>query len=517
MSAKRTKTSPTPLSSGSGRWRTAGLALLVALAAATVTTFVFAPRFVYWRGLSLGRLPTLTPEYGRAISSLAQIDDPWAPVDNELQQVIRWRLLFPLVWHYLALPRWLYLALPQIGCLLALWLTAWLLRERLGNWLQTWMGTTLFAALPWFFVSSGWLTYFDSWLVLGLLVAAFIPNRTSLALACLFVPWIDERFLLALPVTLLIRAVVLGHLESQPPREMLQDVCIAIVASLPYPALRAMAALYGDAASTGYVRTHWQEARTVPVSAYLLGLWSGFRAGWLMVGAGIWFSFRQFGWRWGMALAIAVLGTAVGGLFIAADMSRTLMVTCPALPLGICLWKQGRPTSLRWALPVVVAANLLLPATHAIWFLTIPVASLPSEIYRWRHPPIVLATAEFCARGKALVGQEKFLEARDQFDAAIRLDPRAARFYVERCTANIGLRDLARAEADVAAALRLAPKNRDALFLRAYLLTVKGDTSAAADELRKVLEDAPPNWPLRDEAQRLLEAATKPSSRQPDK
>ena len=39
------------------------------------------------------------------------------------------------------------------------------------------MGTVVFGAAGWYFASASWLGYFDSWVVLGLLLLAFAPSR----------------------------------------------------------------------------------------------------------------------------------------------------------------------------------------------------------------------------------------------------------------------------------------------------------------------------------------------------
>ena len=470
--------------SGYTGWRTAAWCLAVGVTAAAVVVIAFSPRFVLWRGLTVPEPPIQSADFSRAISSLAQLNDPWASVENEVHKVIRWRLLFPLVWHYLQLPRWLYLAMPQVGCLLACWLVAWLMYRSLGNWSQSWMATALFATLPWFFVSSGWLSYFDSWLVIGLLAAAFVQSRCVLGLSCFLTPWIDERFVLALPVTLMVRAVALRRIEEKQWRAMLLDVAVVLATSLPYTTVRAVAWLEGDADSTAYVQSHWEQIRGVRFTRYLKGLWSGFRAGWLIIGAALCFAGRRLGWQWGSALVFVVIGSAAGCLFVAADMSRSLMIASPVLLLGVMVWKECRPSSFRWALPILTVANLLLPASHVIWSFTVPISSLPTEIHRWRNPPPFLAATDSIRRGKALLEQGKFREARECFDAAIRLDDKIAKFYLERAAANIRLADASGAAADVEAALRLEPESADALFLRAYLRAAKGETSSAADDLR---------------------------------
>ncbi len=239
--------------SGRGRLETVALLLALAIFVSLLVTVRFCPRFNYWPGLYIGAaMPD--PEFDRAISSLAQLEHPWAPVDAPFHKVIRWRLLLPLLWHYARLPTWLYLLVPQIGCVLTLWLVATLAFERSANWPWTGITTILFAALPWFFVSSGWLTYFDSWCVLGLLTASFVPSRILLALACLLTPWIDERFVLALPVIALTRFAVFDRTA---------DLAILFAASVPYPMIRAVAYLAGERVAHEYFVDHWRVARVV--------------------------------------------------------------------------------------------------------------------------------------------------------------------------------------------------------------------------------------------------------------
>ena len=361
--------------------------------------FVFTPRFVYWRALDIAELERPSAEVHRAFDSVRQLDDPWAPVEHPTNKVIAWRLLFPLIWHYLHLPRWAFLAMPQVGCVLVLWLVAWISHREFRNWPQTWMTTTLFATLLWFFVSTGWLTYFDSWLVLGLLVVAFVESRLALALTCLATPWVDERFVMALPVLLSVRAVALGRIEDKRWRFILVDVAIVFAASIPYPAIRAAVWLHGDPESTAYVQTHWDEAQAVSWMRYVDGLWSGFRAAWIAVGAAIWLVWRRVGWVWGLPFGMVVVASSIGGLFVAADMSRTLMAESPVVLLGILLWRRSNLSTFRYALPAILAANLLLPASHVVWTFTSPIRYLYAEIDEYRHPPRIVDPAEYTQHG----------------------------------------------------------------------------------------------------------------------
>ena len=279
------------------------LSLMVALAAALVVTCFFSPRFVLWRGVAIAEdLPEPFAEFDRAIPSLAQLDDPAQPITHTYHKVLAWRLLFPLVGHYLRVSHDVFLALPHVGCLLALWLSAWLTYERLRRWWPTFYATALLAALPWFFVSCSWLTYFDSWLILGLLAAAFVPSRWALGAACLATPWIEEHFVLALPVTMTVRATALGQIETGNRQDMLRDLATVIATSVPYLMIRLVAWLDGDVYSSWYLAVHMREVRKIPFQRFVDGLWSGYRVAWLIVCALPALAAPHIGWRWAVTL-----------------------------------------------------------------------------------------------------------------------------------------------------------------------------------------------------------------------
>ncbi|HVU87373.1 MAG TPA: tetratricopeptide repeat protein [Pirellulales bacterium] len=465
--------------------------------------------------------PVRAADFSRAAWSLAQLDDPWIPIDDADYMVIRWRLLFPLVWHYLQLPPWLYLAMPHLGCLLVCWLVAWIAHQSLGNWLQTWMATVIFAALPWFFVSTGWLAYFDSWLVAGLLAAVFIPSRYVLGSVCLVVPWIDERFVFALPITMMARAVALWRIEQKQWRSTLLDAAVVILASIPYPTVRAIAWLTGDAQTTSYVQSHWQQIWNVSWRRYARGLWSGYRVAWSMFAAAMWFVGARLGWKWGAAFAFMVIASSIGCLFIAGDMSRSLMIVSPVCLLGVLAWKECWPSTLALALPLVMTGNLLLPAWHVVWTwpASLPIESLPTEIWSWRNPPRFMQAGELANQGKALFDEGKLVEAREKYDEAIQLDDTIALHYLRRALINMRLNDRGYAAADIEKVLRLDPLYPDALCLRARLRKEQGIKSpSTAEDLRNALRIAPANWAMREEAEQLLVYFTedaKPTSTRP--
>src|SRR5205085_5282339 len=138
---------------------------------------------------------------------------PFMTIDNASNRAIQWRLLVPIIWRVLHLPPKMVLAVPFLGCLATLGYIAHLvLRE--GERLSAAFATAvIFACCPWFFVSTGWLSYEDSWTVLGLLLIAFGRPRVAIVLACAFEPFIDERFVFGLPLAVVMRCVFFDLLE----------------------------------------------------------------------------------------------------------------------------------------------------------------------------------------------------------------------------------------------------------------------------------------------------------------
>jgi hypothetical protein len=493
----------------SRRWIVYLQCLVVAIFASLLVAFFFCPNFRLWKGLVITYGP-LASEYGRAWATLPQIDDPWAPITIPLHTIIAWRLLFPIVWHFLSLPHWLYLIMPHLGCLFTLWLAAWLAQQRFNNWGYTSMTVTLLAALPWFFVSTGWLCYFDSWIALAMLTLSFVPSRLAIAGACLLAPWVDERFVLALPSCMIVRILLLRGDEHLPRRKLVLDFIVVAVASLVYPAVRIVAWLNGDILATNYISAHWDALQRVSWPQFLDGLWSGYRAAWIMMLAGIYFVWRRMSWIWGAALSMVIALSAVGALFIAADMSRSTMIVLPGLLLGVFIWNELQPQTFEWALPAVLIANLLLPAAHVMWNLRIPIHYYPTV--RAESTPPFLDPDMCTQQGQALLDEGNLLEAGLALDSALKLDDRYAPAYILRAAQRIRQDNLKGAFEDSQAALTLAPNSPDALYVSAIVAQLMHDGVSAKAKVKKALQNAPDDWPRRNEAQQLFEKLDKPGS-----
>src|SRR5215207_4002894 len=179
------------------------------LGAALLTLCFFAPRFWLWpvAGLPLQELMVVHPEFHRAFYALQQLQDPWQRISDPVNRVIEWRLFWPLISHHLGFSPTVYFAIPFVGCLAALAAVATLTWRATRNALPCMAATLLTATSSWFFVSTGWLAYFDSWVILALVLATFARSRVTIFSAALIAPWIDERFILAAPICLAVRSI----------------------------------------------------------------------------------------------------------------------------------------------------------------------------------------------------------------------------------------------------------------------------------------------------------------------
>lgn len=184
--------------------------VVAAVAAFFAINYFFCPRFVMWRGLDLPDA-WYFPELNRAVDALQQIRNPFAPIDHPSNDVLQWRLLFPLLAYCLAIPDFVYLILPHIGCVVTLGWVAKLMLDHTGSGWIAFLGAVMIGTTSWFFVSTGWLAYFDSWYILGLLLASFHRSHWLLVASCILVPWI----------------VILGILQMVSSRESAQDLCVS--------------------------------------------------------------------------------------------------------------------------------------------------------------------------------------------------------------------------------------------------------------------------------------------------
>jgi len=122
--------------------------------------------------------------------------------------------------------------------------------------------------------------------------------------------------------------------------------------------------------------------QNISITQRLIGAWEGLRVGWILVAIAL-FGVRAVqtaGIRFqAQILALGVVVTGLIGLFTALDMSRSMGLIVPVIPLGwifalrTAWWHKYRLA------PLLAAAALVLPASQAVGRGSVPVASQRSK------------------------------------------------------------------------------------------------------------------------------------------
>lgn len=347
----------------------------VALALALSLLFLSPRLFVF-----LGEPRTGTYEWDRATHFLAQAEEPLsAPVEPAL----RWRLAPALLAHVLQLRGNWALIVPWTGLAAALAYLAALGAVRLRDRLDA----TLLVLLVGTFGCTQAVTMShginDGWLLLALLATAFSPGGGIRLAAAFTGPWIDERYLLALPLCFACRHAFppAGARRSRP--FLLPGPEIAGI--VPYLCLRCWITLQGDAVSTGFVSSALAMVPTILPFAPL-GWWMGARAGWLLAGFAFVAAARSPAPAASRLLAVAAAAGLVAITLLAADLSRSTNLFLPLLCAGAFV--AGELVGVhrtRWLLGLV-AVNLALPFAMVTYTWIVPILPLPLELLRYfRH------------------------------------------------------------------------------------------------------------------------------------
>jgi tetratricopeptide (TPR) repeat protein len=477
---------------------------VIALLAALVSLLVFTPKFAYWRGLGNPYMVTL--EIVRANDALMQLQHPLVKIDNFFNRVIQWRLFFPIICHALSVPPKVYLVLPDVGCLLVLIFIVRLLRQHGFGWLECLAGAILLATCSWYFVSTGFLAYFDSWYILGLLVVVFVPDWRFGVAAVLITPWVDERFVITLPLSFLLRLAYLQTFGSpRDDRQNVRETLGVFLALLPWLLIRFGFFLKGhDSATNDYLADMIPNQSIITARFYALGLWQGIRWAWLFVIAWLVFGWRES--RYWTAAQLLLLLLALGLLMaIAQDLSRSVSILVPVIFYGVMLLRKHQP---RWCRPILLVAcglNLVFPAEHICANVTVPINHFPAELERLSNPPVWITPAWFLTYRATELNQAGWKrEALPILTKAIQLDPTYANAYSKRGAIEFELGDFSQALADLNTALKLNPKQPNVWFDRGILRAKQGDFSGAITDLKEALLHAPPDWPVMERAKATL-------------
>lgn len=485
-----------PLPAG---WKGFALRGLLALGCAGLLLFFFSPVWGAFRTWQRAPEMSWQVEVRRAASVLSQADQPGAPIADPVHGAIQWRLLFPGLAHLLGLPRSALLALPGLGCVLVLWFVASLLLRRGVGGRESAMALIVLGASSWFFASTGWLGYFDAWVVLGLLITGFSRARWPMLLACVWTPWVDERFVLALPLALACR-----HFDRSRPGRMPRpgtdwrwDVALPAALAAAFVAVRLGILLErsaGNASPAAYLA--WLDFSGTPWLRLVHGLWEGPRVSWLFIVAAVAILARENPRRAG-TLAGGVLALVVVLFATAQDFSRSAMFLVPVALLGAVLLLAARNPRLGPALPIAAAAALLLPAHHVMSDRVVPIFGLRQELTNLRQPPPERMSEIHELRALHAAQQGELERAGAEFILAIRLADNPASPHRQRGLLLGRQGHWEEARQDFSAAVAHAPEDPDGWFLRAQAEMALGNAAAAQADLDQALRLGSAEWARR--------------------
>lgn len=477
--------------------RAIAFAICCAVVAGLISTMLFAPRFQWWDSYNL-------PETDRAYDTLRQLENPWAPVPNYVSRVIEWRLLFPLIGHALGLTPATFLKLPVLGCLLTLTYIAYIARRAGLPRVHALAVTILAAFSPWYIVSTGWLAYFDSWLVLCLLIACFSTHSALLAIASLAGPWIDERFVIALPVIFTVRWYWQDKLSMSRTQLVRTLALIAGVAAI-YPIVRVFSWSGGsDQVTSPYISDHVRLIQSVHSSTFATGWWMGHRVSWI---AFFYFLFdlthrdpKHIRWF----VISGLIGISIALLLIAGDMQRSLEVLFPAVFAGWLRLVIQYPQRAGVILAVSIVLSGLLPASHVLWLETYPIQRFDQEMQR--------SAVSVPERIDAAIARANQMAGEGDFEGAFRLASDAISFGGELSAAAHSLRSdlyssqnqMQLAEQDAFMSLRLAPNNPDYLFNCGRIDLQQRRLSDANEKFKAAIQAAPTDWPFYEDCKAAL-------------
>lgn len=428
-----------------------------------------------------------------------------AEIPDKLHGAIQWRLLFPTLGHVLGLSPVLIFALSPVGCLLVLAYIVTVLRRHGQGFFETALVVVTLGATSWFFSSMSWLGYFDSWLVLALLFVTFARARWVGWLACVWAPWIDERFVMAAPLALICRYLHQTRTATaeNPVPHWKRELVVPAALVAVFLVIR-LGFLSGHSGTNATISGYMGGLKVIgtPLSRVTFGVWEGMRAGWVFVVVAVLFGGLK---RWhAVALASVVVVVILASLATAQDFSRSMMFMMPVALLGAVL-ADGAVA--RWwplALRAGAAAALLLPAHLVMNDGVNPVFYLYHELAALRSPPPVIMPELQELRGIEAMERGEYAEAMEALSLAIKLAPNPTGAAKHRGLLSASLGHWADARKDFSTMVESEPANPDGWFLRAQAALALGDAQAARTDVEQARLRASSDWSSRPDVARFL-------------
>jgi hypothetical protein len=336
--------------------------VLGVLACLLVTFLLFSPHLWVMRDYFQGRIGG-----DRARDFLLQCEQPFR---RDIEPALMWRRLPPLVCNLLGLGGKLPLLVPYLGIVVLSIHVAFLLRSHLPDRRYVFGGTLLFTTTSGVLFPLDILGINDAWVWWAQLAVAFGRGRWILPVACLLAPWVDERFIIGLPVALLARS-----LHRNEPEFPWRGMLFAGLWLVPYAITRILYSFDAHAAhGTHFFLDYVVRSFPATVPWAPLGWWMGLRAGWVPV----LYAMNERRWLLGGVAA----ATAIVMLLLAADISRSIAILGPFMLLGLFIFARRSPDLAPRAALWLAGCNLILPAGHVIGAALQPISSLPIELLR---------------------------------------------------------------------------------------------------------------------------------------
>ena len=347
-----------PLSARINSWPLWLYSVVVGALALITCALFYPPRIEVW-----ARRNPNQQEWSRAESFLRQCD---APLSQNVEPAVRWRLLPPLVCHALGLRDKNTLACCWTGLAAFAVFLAARLTQLTGRRAWAALGTIGFATSGPFITALDWLGLNDGWYLLALLETVAAKTPWGLWAWAFVGPWIDERYLFGLPLALCVRV----HLQDNEGKSRRTAWIAALAGIVPYLLFRSgFSLVHGDGASAGHV-TAVLEVYRLYVSYVPLGLVMGYRAGLLallfaLMNKGIDPESRL---NWILVGIIPLIALSM----LAWDLDRSTGILLPLYVAGIAVAAKlshrdqtGHSRYLALALGCLVL-NLALPYAHVV-------------------------------------------------------------------------------------------------------------------------------------------------------
>ena len=307
-----------------------------------------------------------TYQWDRAATYLKQCEDPFR---RDVEAAMLWRILPPLASKALGLRSHAPLLIPWIGLALLAWYAALTLGRVCNQAGFVCGGKLLVTTSSGGLVPFHWLGLNDAWVWLALLAVSFGKARWALPLASLLAPWVDERFIIGLPLALVVRT----HDCSETLRW--KSAAVPLLWLAPYVAIRLGLSFNPTVsrATTGFLTSHVRQVAVIlPLAP--IGWWMGLRIGWLPAA----YALRHQRWP----LRTVVFATAAASLTLAADISRSIAILLPLVVLGIREYSREHPEEAPRKMPLLGTVALVIPAAHVVYTKIYPISPLPIELFR---------------------------------------------------------------------------------------------------------------------------------------